>query len=123
MNPEVFDQSPESAVRFELRYVRAYGSKALLQIARWPMCIFADYPVQKPQRGFRKSLVKLHFMEPMLAVPEKKDARSDRCRVKELGSQPRVLIIAAGGTTIGSIRSTVQVSASWRVPKSPSSAI
>ena len=65
MNPEVFDQSPESAVRFELRYVRAYGSKALLQFLRWPVCIFADYPVQKPQRGFRKSLVELHFMEPM----------------------------------------------------------
>ena len=65
MTPEVFDQSPESTVPFELRHVRAYGSKALLQVRRWPLCIFADYPVQKFQRGFGKSLVELYFVEPM----------------------------------------------------------
>ena len=65
MNPKVFDQSPESAVRFELRYVRADGLKALLKIPRWPVCFHADYHVQKLQRRFRKSLMQRNFVEPM----------------------------------------------------------
>ena len=65
MNSEVFDQSSESTIRFELRHYRAYGPKALLQIPRWPVCICADYPVQKLQGGFGKSLMELHFVEPV----------------------------------------------------------
>ena len=65
MNSEVFDQSLESTIRFELRHLLADGSKALLQIPRWPVYILVNYPVQKLKRGFGKSLVKLHFVELM----------------------------------------------------------
>ena len=65
MNSEVFDQSPKSTIRFELRNLRAYGPKALLKILRWPVCLLVDYPVQKLQRRFGKALMELHFVEPM----------------------------------------------------------
>ena len=57
VNSEVFNQSLESAARFELWFVRADGSKALLKIPRWPVCFLVSCPGTKQDKCKRPTYV------------------------------------------------------------------